>query len=274
MKNIIVYLSPLEKGFDIVNYSVQVAERLGLNIHYVYNVDPEVVESLREDNNISKEELEQKIIEEKKIEIGKLVESQNWNEKDITAVYSVYSGAFDKMFKTIASRNHCELVLFPVSEAGKQLHIKSIFQILDIMKLPVWCFPVGTEFRQIKTIVYASDYKKQDIDTIKALSAFATHFKAKINILHVFKGEKFKQQLIDSGLKELIGKKIAYQNIEVHSKKKNSITKGITDFSKAAFADLLVLLKRDKNIFRNLFAKGTIVKMLKKNELPILIYKK
>ncbi len=39
MKTLIVYLCPIDKGCNIIEYSIQLAQHLGLNIHYVYNID-------------------------------------------------------------------------------------------------------------------------------------------------------------------------------------------------------------------------------------------
>ncbi len=275
MKNLIVYLSPFDKACEIIKYSEQVAIRLKLNIHFIFNIDSEI-KNIPDKNseNISKEEIEKKIIEDKKYEIGQRIEEHEWTSENIIPVYSVFKGSFKDMFETLASRNHSELVLFPINGNGMKFNEKVIYQILDTINLPVWCFSVNKEFRQIKTIVYGTDYKKEDIDVIKSLTSMAREFEAKINILHVFKSEKFKQQLVNAGLKDFIDRKIEYPGIEIHSKKKRNVVKGIADFSKTSFADLVVLLKKDKYFFQDLLRKSTIEKVLKKVDLPILIYKK
>jgi hypothetical protein len=274
MKNIIVYLAPLAKANQIVEYATQVATRLKLNIHFVYNVDS-ATEDFAETNDkeFSKKDLEKQIIGQRKAEIGNLMEKHNWSP-DITAVYSVYTGSFPEMLQTLSAGNHSELMLFPVDDDTKSAREKNIYQILDILNLPVWCFSANSQFKQVKTMVYASDYKKEDIEIIKWLAGLAKSFEAKINILHVYKSEKFKQQLIDAGLQDLIWKKIEYRSIEIHSKKKSNTVKGIAEFAKISFADLVVLMKKDKYFFQDLLRKSTIQKALKKLELPILILKK
>lgn len=275
MKNLIVYLSPFEKACNIIDYSIEVAQRLRLDIHYIYNVDPETDDfPEKNEDGISKVEFEKEIVEKKKAEIREFVEKKDWQEKKITAVYSVFIGSFSDMFRTLSGRNHSELVLLPIDGARKNSRGKLICHVLDIMNLPVWCFHSGKEFRQIKTIVYGSDYKKEDIEVVKSLTLMAKEFGAKINILHVSKSEKFKQQLIDAGLKDLIDKKIEYPAIEIHSKKKNNVVNGIAGFCKTSFADLVVLMKKDKFFFQGMLRKSTIEKILGKVDLPIIIYRK
>ncbi len=272
MKNLIVYLSPIEKAYNIIGYSIQVARHLGLNIHYVYNIDVERLVKKNE-KKVSKEELTNEAVASKKTEIAQLVEKDEWEWGNITAVYSVYTGSLSELFKTLSLKNHSELVLFPIKDE-KISNEKSIHQVLDAINLPVWCFKADSEYRQVKTIVYGSDYKKDDVNVIKSLTSLAKAFEAKINVLHVYKSEKFKQQLIDAGLKDLIDKKIEYPSIEIHSKKKGNVVKGIASFCKKTFADLVVLMKKDKYFFQDLLRKTTIEKALKKIDLPILIFKK
>ncbi len=217
--------------------------------------------------------IEKKAIENKKTEISQLIEKKEWEWGDITPVYSVYTGSLKEMFETLSLENHSDLVLFPIRDE-KISNEKSIRQILAAINLPVWCFKADSKYRQVKTIVYGSDYKKEDVNVIKSLTGLAKAFEAKINILHVYKSEKFKQQLIDAGLRDLIDKKIEYRTIEVNSKKKGNVVKGISAFCKKTFADLVVLTKKDKYFFQDLLRKTTIEKALKKIDLPILIFKK
>lgn len=274
MKNLIVYLTPLKMAHEIMKYSEQVASRLNLSIHFIYNVENEVDNINQDSSDLSTDEIVEKVIEDKKFEIQQLIENHEWTDGNIVKVHSVYSGSIKKMFKTLALVNHCELILFPFHDDDTKSQEKLVYSILDIMNIPVWCFSANAEFRQVKTIVYGSDYNKEDIDVLKSLTQLAQHFGAKINILHVYKSEKFKQQLIDTGLKELVDKKIEYPDIEIHSKKKSSVVSGISDFSKTTFADLVVLLKKNKFFFQDLLRKGTVEKLFSKIDLPLLIYKK
>ncbi|MBN1987031.1 MAG: universal stress protein [Prolixibacteraceae bacterium] len=275
MKTIIVYFASLEKAHQIVDYAAQVAKRLKLNIHFVYNIDL-AAEDFGETKNekLTKKDLEKQIIGQRKAEIGRLVEKQDWAALNITAIYSVYTGTFPEMLQTLSDRNDSELMLFPVEDDKKAAHGKNISQILRILTLPVWCFSAGSRFKQVKTMVYASDYKKEDVDVIKWLTGLAKSFEAKIDVLHVYRSEKFKQQLIDAGLQGLIREKIEYPHIKIHSIKKSNTIKGIAEFSKISFADLVVFIKKEKYFFQDLLHKSTVEKALKKLDLPILILKK
>jgi hypothetical protein len=272
MKKLIVYLSPIEKAQNIIEYSIRLAQHLQLDIHYVCNIDIEK-SAKNKDEDISKEELSRHLIEAKKKEIEQLLEKDEWDWDGVDAAYSIFSGSLKEVFKSSSLKKKGKLVLFPVEVENKS-KVKSINQILKSIKLPVWCFKVDKEYRPVKTVVYGTDYKKTDISVIKSFGWFARAFDAKVNLLHIYKKGKFRQQLIDAGLKDLIDKKIEYPEVEIHSKKKRSVVKGISRFCEKSFADLVILLKKDKYFFQGLLGSSTIGKSLEKLDLPILIYKK
>lgn len=272
MKSIIVYLSPIEHALNIVDYSAQVAQRLDLNIHFVYNVEIDA-ETEKKNKNKTKDELVDKLIEKKKLEIGEIVEKYDWKNSNITAAYSIYSGSQKEMFKTLAEKNNADWILFPVEKKETSVS-KLIARIQNIINIPFWCFPADKKFRPIKTIVYGSDYKKDDINTIKSLAVLAKSFQAKINILHIYKSKKFKQRIIDVGLKHMIDNKIEYPSIEIHSKKKNRVVTGIASFCKSSYADMVVLMKKEKFFSLNILGKSKIDKVIKKIDLPVIIYRK
>jgi|GEM_PF-6194919 len=272
MKKLIVYLSPIEKAQNIVDYSIRLARHLQMNIHYVSNIDIEKL-ARNKDDNVSKEELSNKLIEAKKIEIERVLEKDEWEWDEVNAVYSIYAGTLSEVFKSTSLKERSKMVVLPLVDESKS-NEKSVNQILKATKLPVWCFRAEKEYRPVKTIVYGTDYKKADINIIKSFSWLAKAFEAKVNLLHVYKKGKFKQQLIDAGLRDFIDKKIEYPAIDIHSKKKGSVVKGISSFCDKTFADLVILLKKDKYFFQDLIRKSTIERSLDKLDLPILIYKK
>lgn len=272
MKNLIVYLSPVEKAQNIVEYANRLAQQLQLNIHYIYNIDTEKLVA-DEGNENSKEEFLQELIAEKRGEIEAIIKNSNPEPKDIESVFSIFTGSLRAVFKTPSVQAQSKLVLLAVEEKTSYTE-QRLNQILDASKLPVWCFKPNKEYRPVKTITYATDYRKHDINVLKSFIWIAKAFDAKINMLHVYRRGKFKQQLLDAGLRELVDKKIKYSAIEIQSKKKGSVVKGIAKFSEKSFADLVVLLKKDKYFFQDLLRKTTIEKTLNKLDLPLLVYKK
>ncbi len=272
MKNLVVYLSPVEKAQSIIDYSIRLARQLQLNIHFICNIDVGKLDAI-EDKKVSKAELSQKLVAEKRLEIEAIMNKDEWEWGDITAEYSIFTGSLRSVLKTADLQEHSKLVLLPV--AGKATFSEqSVNSILGAAKLPVWCFKIDSEYRPVKTITYGSDYKKQDINVIKSFTWMAKAFKAKVNILHVYSHGKFKQQLLDAGLRDIVQKKIKYSDIEIHSKKKGSVVKGIAGFCEKSFADLLILFKKDEHFFQHLLRKSTVEKALEKLELPVLIYQK
>jgi nucleotide-binding universal stress UspA family protein len=75
-----------------------------------------------------------------------------------------------------------------------------------------------------------------------------------------------------SGFQELLRRKIDFVPIQILEEQAKNVSKGIKQFSKKYHADLIVLLKEDKNFLQSIFGHSTTKAMLKDIDIPILIY--
>ena len=124
----------------------------------------------------------------------------------------------------------------------------------------------------VKTIVYATDFLKEDIEAIKEISKLAKKFSAKIIVLHVRKGDEYEEELKGAGLEGLIRDKVGYGLIDVQSMENSKVAKGINDFCAKEYADLIVFLRKDKGLLQELWRSDTIEKVIKTTALPVLVY--
>jgi len=139
--------------------------------------------------------------------------------------------------------------------------------------IPVIVVKKGVEKFQLKNLVFASSFKKDNIDTFKKFLGFAKKFKSKIHLLKVNTIGEFESTHIS---KEKINTFIA--NFELPKYTINiyndtSIVKGIINFSKDINADLIVLSTNGRSGLSHLF-NSSISKNLSKNALrPVITFK-
>lgn len=140
---------------------------------------------------------------------------------------------------------------------------------------PVLCIPSGVEYKEIKKILYASDFDKADINALLELEKISTPFNAALSIIHVTTtdGEiatktssQFEEELQLSGIKaNLIYGIPVVDNVYHH------LIKYIDDNN----IDLVVMLEREKNrIMEFLFQNDLVKRMQSKTSIPLLSFNK
>ncbi|GGH71197.1 MAG: universal stress protein [Bacteroidetes bacterium] len=141
----------------------------------------------------------------------------------------------------------------------------SVLQSIDV---PVLAIPYKAEFRNIKRIVYCTDFRSNKNDrALRRLATLAGFFGAEIMILHVqLEGQADlateQRHKFDHHLKD-----IPYS---FHILKSNNVEQAILDFTKEKDADMLALLTRKYGVIRGLFHSSLTNKVAFHSQLPIL----
>jgi nucleotide-binding universal stress UspA family protein len=137
----------------------------------------------------------------------------------------------------------------------------------------VLVFPVNQNYRPFKTMVYATDFHDEDIVVLKHLIGLAEPLEANITVFHISRNRKtYEEELKKAGMEELINQKIMFREIPVVSEQAGNVTEGIKEFSKRNYADLIVLMREDKNFFQRVFGRSTTKELLRETDIPVLVY--
>lgn len=138
-------------------------------------------------------------------------------------------------------------------------------------KCPVLLIPENTEFRKIKKIVFASDYKNNEAVEPPVLKELSGIWKSQVHIVHVFTGEK----TVPTTTEAIAGLQLdrAFQNIEhsFHSIINTDVVNGINEYVTDHKADLVVMSPRKHTFFDTLFKENTTKKMAFHALVPLLI---
>lgn len=149
---------------------------------------------------------------------------------------------------------------------------------MDIVRnvpCPVFIIEPDTRYQPFKKIVYATDYKEEDVSTLKRLIRLAKPFSPAILTLHITDDEQFKKRLMKEGFDSMIREKVGYENVSV---KVLEVEEGMDEaesFAKQAKsekANLIVVLKDNRNFFERLFKSSFTAELVKQTQLPILVF--
>jgi nucleotide-binding universal stress UspA family protein len=152
----------------------------------------------------------------------------------------------------------------------------SNIDIINNADCPVWIIPVKAVYKPYRRIVYATDYREEDIPTMKSLIALTYWFSPEITALHISDSVDFDEKVKKTGFNEMLRSKIGYQKITVEMLVEKDDEKSahlINEYALNNRADLIVVLKENKGFFERIFSPSATNKILKEAQLPVLVYK-
>jgi nucleotide-binding universal stress UspA family protein len=139
---------------------------------------------------------------------------------------------------------------------------------------PVLTVPEEVEFKPYKTIIYATDMEEEDVEALNKLTEIARPFKARIIAVHVTDNHDFAEKIKENGFMELIKKKTAYDNISFFSIENHDVEHSLMQFSEAKHADIMAVLRENKNFLLKLVKRSTSSTLMKNAKIPVLIFHK
>jgi nucleotide-binding universal stress UspA family protein len=155
-------------------------------------------------------------------------------------------------------------------------HTSSNIDIVNHIDCPVWIIPFEAAYKPLREIVYATDFKEEDIPTLKNLIGLTFRYSPVITALHITDSIDFEEKVKKTGFKDMLQSKTGYQNITVKSlieKDDENVSMLINEYALNINANLIVVLKENKNFFERILRPSATKKILKEATLPVLIYK-
>lgn len=138
---------------------------------------------------------------------------------------------------------------------------------LHIVNVPVLTIPRDSEIKEIKKIVYATDYlSDKDERALSRLATLVRVYNAELMVLHVNDGKTEVKPNTDKFTKIFEGVKISFHEVEA----KLSIDEEIINFANANDANMISLLARRYGFVEGLFHSSKTSKIAYKTNRPFL----
>ncbi len=265
-------LSDLE--VTTLRYAYKLADGLNckLIVLHVYSVPPVTVSTIRAPSQI-KQRLQAEKVDLVMNYCTKYL-NDDWVRTNVEIKVQEHTSISEGVLLQVSKINPDLLVVGMKDEHTQRgLFSGSIAKALIANVLcPLIVIPNTKRFRKIKTIVYATDFEKEDIFAIKKLVAIAKPFSAKIRVVHIPTVEEFVSQEQLEWFKKMVGQKVNYPNVQFHTFLADTIYNGLRVFIDSHKADVLVMLERENkdSFFKKLFHKDLVKKMESHVSIPLL----
>lgn len=277
MKKILVFTYPFDRVERIVDYAVRLARDVGLPLEFIHVVEePQIpaVDPVATDfttTGIAANKLSNDFVENRSRMLEKVLSIKKASmEFPVSYSFKVVPGSIEALIADIENRHDIEMVLVPNSDEVGSGH--PVAELVEGINKPVFAFPLDEEYRGFHNIVYATDFNEADLPVLKRTARFARRFMASITVLHVNKQKKYEESLKVEGFQKKLKNTQELRNIVVAESKSDKIVKGIKDFSRRNYADLVVLLHENRNFWQEIFGSSTTKDLVKNSSVPLLIY--
>jgi len=138
---------------------------------------------------------------------------------------------------------------------------------------PVLAIPENVSLKEIRKIVYASDFDQYDMAVLKKVADFAAMYDAGIIVLHIFfSGEKKENEMMT--FKQQLSEHLSYANIEYDFRISENVNQAIANYLQECKADLLVMFEKEEGLIDKLFVfdKDRVGKFATHTSVPLLSY--
>lgn len=283
MKKILVYTYFDEESKHAVNYGVEMAlkENLSVEILHVINTahyGPDFMAT--GDGFTGGDYISSAIKENTIISVNKFKELTDEIKRKYSELPEIHTmlktGIDSRAVIEETSKKDTMMLLFP--GYGKSELFDFITDIRPVVisqaKCPVLLLPEGVTFSPFKTIVYLTDFDQEDTDAFIRLAEIARPFNTTIVGLHITNNNDFTEKIKEEGFINFIKEKSAYNHIELHSVGNNNVEQSILNFASEKKADLIALLRENKNFLERIFVKSISKSIAKDSKLPVIIFNK
>ncbi|MDX5347648.1 MAG: universal stress protein [Hymenobacteraceae bacterium] len=204
-------------------------------------------------------------------------------EQELGSLYStgwscdfrVEEALLTDMVENMVKEEGYDMVIMGTTGAGGKLEEILIGSnaeaIMENVKCPVLAIPANAAPPRIQRIVYASDYQDNDGLALQEVAELASIFQASIEVLHVCEDRENLNSERAREFRQSLQQELPGLPLQFHEIVNDNEEKGLKEYLNQQNADMLAILRKRKNFFRDLFRQSLTEKMTYHARLPLLI---
>ncbi|HAF30232.1 MAG TPA: hypothetical protein DCG75_14415 [Bacteroidales bacterium] len=281
MKTLLAIINDPDNTEGFINYTANVAKDLRVNLHLLSVQNPEAYTLGTPETAGTMIVGIQKQLEElaknTKENLEKLAQkTKNKFNLEINIDVSSKIGITNFIVEQLISNNKAHMVIVDTKEdTGFWEQNSNNMDIIHGVDCPVWVVPFGVKYEPYHKIVYATNYKEEDISTLKKLLNLTRNYNPDIVALHITDTNNFEEKVKATGFLDTVRNNTGYSKINIKAlleRENDDIAQLINDYSSDIDANLVVILKENRHFLERLFQSSSTKKLIKDAKLPILVF--
>jgi nucleotide-binding universal stress UspA family protein len=273
MKTILVPTDFSQPANNALTYALAIARKSGARVilMHAYHMPASNTTVFRDVTSILKQDAERDLAD---VARQLMADPQNAVVKLETAAVR---GDLVNGLKKIADETRADLIVMGTKGTSGLSEIlvgTNTASVIEDISCPVMAIPEQATYREIKQILYATDYQVADDTSISQLAEFASLFGASILLLHVAGNTSHpnRQDQLISEYTEKIKRKVAYPQLSFRLEESPDILNGLNNTIQSMNIDLVAMTTRKRNVYENFFKGSITKKMAYHTHIPLLAF--
>jgi nucleotide-binding universal stress UspA family protein len=147
--------------------------------------------------------------------------------------------------------------------------------VMKKSEVPVWIIPQNAPINYPQNILYAADFKEDEVMATQKVLEFCTPLGAKCKVVHI---HDYFEPNVGHGVQEMVRYlEDEFENVEDVSfinLNRANIIEGLETYLKSQKSDVLALAISEKSFFERLFDQSITKYFVQGSKIPMLIFKK
>lgn len=281
MKTLLAIINEPDNSKEFIKYAAQLAKDLKTNLTLLAVQNPEAYPMGAPDATGAMTVHVQKGLEEiaKEAKQNLLQLSQEVvSELSFTIEINVLSeiGITKFIVQELVSNNKVDMVILSSKvDVSFWAQNSTNMDIIFDVNCPVWVIPADSEYVPYSKVVYATNYKEEDIATMKRFLKLIQSLNPEIVALHITDTTDFEEKVKTTGFLDTVKEKTGYDKIKVKAlleRENDDVAQLINDYSSDIDANLVITLKENRHFLERLFKPSSTKKLIKEAKLPVLVF--
>jgi nucleotide-binding universal stress UspA family protein len=281
MKTLLTLFDNPSISKEFVRYAIYLAKNLNATVQLVFVQNPQVIPLVAPGTGSTAdvhihEDIEAlaRSVKNSVVEIIRDVKEQI--SAEIKVEYKSETGSASLIIEEMTSNGEVDMVLLE-GEPDKPfwLQTNSNLELIENASCPVLVVAPNTEYQPLKKIIYATDYREEDIKTLKELIELTRPFVTDILALHISESMDFEEKVKKVGFNEMLKAKTNFNNISLKvliDKNERDVVEVMNEEIDKEKANLVVILKENRSFFERLFKSSFTADVIKNVDLPVLVF--
>jgi nucleotide-binding universal stress UspA family protein len=278
MKRIIIPTDFSPESMNTIYYGVQMAKILGYELELLHIIQPNYpgFVSMYSTALDYKDMDVRPRIEEAEKRFVSVIDDLKVNFPECPAIgFSVKSGFYEEEIIASCAENEQGILML----TGEEQHAKmnwlvadSNIPIVNRISNPTVIVPRESSFEAVDRIIYATDFLRQDIDSLKVLSGWAKSFEARIIVVHVTDNQDFKEEIEKEGFQKMLVDEVDYPHINLLTISSSDMASGLNKFMADMNGKMMALLKENEGFWKSLMHGNDTRDLIFKAHKPVIIF--
>lgn len=281
MKTLLAIINEPKESKDFIEYVADLASALKTNVHLLYTQNPVSYSFGTSDTTGAvaaqiQKDMEAQVVVAKSILSEHIKDVRSKVSNDVFIDYSSELGVSSHIIRKYISDNKADMVVLEgLKNESFWTHSPDNMEVIENVDCPVLIIPHSWHYKPFTEIVYATDYREEDVAGLKRLVALTQHSSPMINVLHITDSVDFEEKVKKAGFLDILQDQVAYSQINVKALSDNTdsdITELLNGYTEFVKADLIVLTKENRSFFERIFQSDRSTKIIQKAKLPVLVF--